>query len=206
MSLLEKSILLPWEKYQRLVKRNDGEEGKSKLGKEEKEDKDEATEEEEEEEEEEEVEEEEEGEDTSSDSDSLDMDTVIEAIPKKMRNRARSLLLYIVKDGRLSWNGKGEIRYKGHEVPRSYIVDLMKDSQYRYKHFQPVGYQVFYDALSDINVPRGLVRHWERMIGQVPAPEYEQKTRRILAPPGIRAHDEKRKLKGRKIRVKWSEM
>ena len=80
------------------------------------------------------------------------------------------LYSHIKNDGKLSWNKKGEIGHVGEVVPGTHITDLFKDSQYKYKHFNPAGYGVFYKALKEMTIPRGLIGHWQRMelLGQKP--------------------------------------
>ena len=105
-----KSVLLPWEKYQRLLKRKHLPVSfKTNLSTIE--------------------------ETNPEDDDALRVDTVVEAVPKNVRNRVHALLSHITNDGRLTWNRQGEIRYAGQLVSGSHITDLVKDSQYKYKHF-----------------------------------------------------------------------
>ena len=159
-----KTVLLPWEKYQHLSKQNHHQPMKTTLTS---------------------IQEEE------AEDDELNGDMVIESVPKNVRTRARALLGHIKNDGRLTWNQRGEISYGGQTIPGSHITDLVKDSQYKYKHFKPVGHDLFYQALRDMNIPRGLIGHHQRM---------EAKKRAITkTPPGIRDPPPKKKKKP----VKW---
>ena len=159
----QKSILVPWDKYQRLIKQTSPkkdvtvETPLTTIKEEEPVD------------------------------DALSVDMVVEAVPKNVRNRVRALLSHITNNGRLTWNKQGEIHYEGQNIPGSHITDLVKDSQYKYKHFHPVGHDVFYRALKDMNIPTGLLGHQEKL--------QPKKT-----PPGIRAPQTRPK---EKLPIKW---
>ena len=165
MNQVQKSVLVPWEKYQRLIKQIPSNKDPTTkmhppMVQEEPED-----------------------------DDALSVDRVIEAVPKNVQNRVCALLSHVTNDGRLTWNRQGEICYEGQTIPGSHITDLVKDSQYKYKHFNPTGYHIFYTALKDMNIPKGLIGHRERVdISQA------KKT-----PPGITEPQAKKK----KAPIKW---
>ena len=46
------------------------------------------------------------------------------------------------------------ICYGGQIMPGSHIADLVKDPQYKYKHFKPIGHELFYKALGDMHIPQ----------------------------------------------------
>lgn len=62
----------------------------------------------------------------------------------------------------LTWNERGEIRYKGRVIPGSNVADLLKDSQRRYKSLDPYGEREFYRAWAELNIPEGLLGNDER--------------------------------------------
>jgi hypothetical protein len=71
--------------------------------------------------------------------DKLSEDVIMGALPKPYRQRGRALLQHIQQDPehRLSWDEKGHLIYKGKTIPRSHVSDLLKDSQYLYKRLDP---------------------------------------------------------------------
>ena len=91
-------------------------------------------------------------------NDELNSDVILSALPKKLRNRAESLLTHILADPqqRLKWNARGEIIYNGQTVEGSHITDLLKSMQGSYRHLSPTGQHVFTQALIDMNVPKSL--------------------------------------------------
>ena len=113
-------------------------------------------------------------------SEPLSDDVVMEAMAKNYKTKARALLGHIRNDGRLTWNDKGEISYKGVKVTGSHITDLVKDAMRPYSNFTPIGKDVFYQALAEMNIPRGLVNHQQGVL------DMESYKRRKTGPPGIR--------------------
>ena len=110
----------------------------------------------------------------------LSDEVVMEAMPKNYKTKARALIGHIRNDGHLTWNDRGEIVYKGSKVTGSHITDLVKDAMRPYSNFTPVGKDVFYRALSDMNIPRGLINHQQAVL------DMEGYKRRKTGPPGIR--------------------
>ena len=110
----------------------------------------------------------------------LSDDVILQAMAKNHKTKAKALLGHIRNDGGLTWNQKGEITYRGGKVTGSHITDLVKDAMRPYSNFTPVGKDVFYKALSDMNIPRGLVNHQQGVL------DMEVYKRRKAGPPGIR--------------------
>ena len=106
---------------------------------------------------------------------------ILSAIPASYRNKARTLLDYIIKSKQLTWNERGEIMLDQHTVHGSHIVDLLKYTLFPYKHFTPLGIDQFRSALQAINIPRSLTT--QTGAGQ------------ILPPPGLPALGEDSKNK-----------
>lgn len=121
------------------------------------------------------------GEGEENQHEALSDDVILEAMPKNYKTRARALLGHIKNDGGLTWNERGEISYKGSQVKGSHITDLVKDAMRAYSNFTPVGKDMFYRALADMNIPRGLINRQEGVL------EMETyKRRREKGPPGRR--------------------
>jgi hypothetical protein len=99
----------------------------------------------------------------------LSTDIVMSAIPRPYRQRVNAILLHIEKDpGKvLSWNDRGELRYRGETIPGSHVTDLLKDSQYAYRNLTPLGRKEFYEGLRELNVPQSLIGN-ERRRGDRP--------------------------------------
>ena len=74
---------------------------------------------------------------------------------KSIRNQVQSLLTYI--QPHVSWNSKGEVILKGTLIPGSNIVDLIKVHMKDYKDFRPVGKDAFGELLIELNVPTSLL-------------------------------------------------
>lgn len=98
---------------------------------------------------------------------------LLQHFPKTMQNRVQSLLAYIKPH--VSWNDRGEVTIEGKLLLGSNIVDLIKVHIKDYKHFQPVGKEAFGQLLSKINVPTSLLSPSAR----------QQSGGNIPPPPGI---------------------
>jgi hypothetical protein len=60
----------------------------------------------------------------------------------------------------ISWNEKGELKYKGGTVRGSNVVDLVNDVLRKRKYFNPQGWEAFGEALRDF-VLRSLLWWWQ---------------------------------------------
>jgi hypothetical protein len=91
--------------------------------------------------------------------DGLTVDAISDTVPQRYRKRIESILNYITRDPRrtLHWNEKGQLIYKDSTVSDSHITDLLKDSQFEHKGYAPVGYVEFYKGLKEINLPVTLI-------------------------------------------------
>ncbi len=91
--------------------------------------------------------------------DGLTIEEILDTVPQRYRKRIESILNYISRDPRhtLNWNVRGELIYKDTAVSDSHITDLLKDSQYEHKGYTPVGYIEFYKGLKEINLPITLI-------------------------------------------------
>ena len=84
----------------------------------------------------------------------------------------------------LSWNDRGEIVYKGRVILGSNLTDLLKDSQRRYKNLDPYGDREFYRAWAELNIPEGLLGNDERKT-EVRHHKNFPRDHYIPPPPGI---------------------
>ena len=87
-------------------------------------------------------------------------DNILDTIPQKIKPMAKILLNYIHHQKLLTWNEKGELVIDGQPIPFSHITDLIKDALVEYKHFIPVGIREFYSKLS--NIPLTLIKNSKR--------------------------------------------
>jgi hypothetical protein len=54
----------------------------------------------------------------------------------------------------ISWNEKGELKYKKETVQGSNVVDLVNDVLRKRKYFNQQGWETFGEALREANVPQ----------------------------------------------------
>lgn len=127
-----------------------------------------------------------------------DIGEIIALFPKTLQGRARALLTYILPY--ISWNEKGEVTLSGKVIPNSNIVDLLKVQLKTYKDFRPAGLLEFESLLTNINVPQSLLSASRRkQIGGLYLPP----------PPGIpveskRSKEDDRYLPNTKpTKIKW---
>ena len=125
-----------------------------------------------------------------------DFETLTQHFPKSVQNRMRSLMVYI--QPHVLWNDKGEVTIKDKLIPGSNIVDLIKVHLKDYKNFQPVGKEALGKLLSELNVPTSLL---------APSTRKQQQTGKgsdIPPPPGIPVEEtnSEQTLPPRK-KVKW---
>ena len=83
--------------------------------------------------------------------------SIINYLPKKYRSKAFSLFRYILKNYNISWDNKGTFKYKNKLIPKSNILHLVTHALLKNVKDKPPGMKVFYEALSDVNVPEYLI-------------------------------------------------
>ena len=83
--------------------------------------------------------------------------SIINHLPKKYRSKAFSLFRYILKNYHISWDNKGTFKYKNKIVPNSNILHLVTHALLKNIEDKPPGMKLFYEALSDVNVPEYLI-------------------------------------------------
>ena len=153
MKSMQKSILLPYDKYQRLLNHTPPQTFESQTN------------------------------ETTRDivshenSNDLTIGDILDALPKRYHQKAKAILTYMSRDHTLSWNDRGELVYKGTTIPKSHIVDLLKDTQYHHKNFTPEGSTEFYEGLKEIHIPTTL------LVRREVTPEQKQ----VIRPPGLPA-------------------
>jgi len=103
----------------------------------------------------------------------------------------------------LSWNGRGEIMYKGQLIQGSNLTDLLKDSQRQYKHL-PIGEREFYRTWAEVNIPEGLLGNEKRKL-EVRRYKTQPNDKYIPPPPGI-PHRSVAKRKPTVSKPKWMKL
>ena len=97
----------------------------------------------------------------------LSDDVIVRGIPKTMRTRAIALLERLkARPDVISWDDMGQVKIDGALIPKSNISDLVSSAMRSRKHFEPVALREFFDVLSNLNVPKDLVRNeegWRRV-------------------------------------------
>ena len=88
---------------------------------------------------------------------------IVKSLPQKFRNKGAALMERINKSNALNYNKRGELIYKGQTIPGSHISDLVNDAIRRRKNFNPTGWQVFARALQELNFPKDLIGHKQRV-------------------------------------------
>ena len=92
----------------------------------------------------------------------LSDDIIVRGIPKTMRTRAIALLERLKeRPDVISWDDMGQVKIDGVLIPKSNISDLVSCAMRSRKYFDPVASQEFFNVLSNINVPKDLVRNEE---------------------------------------------
>jgi hypothetical protein len=86
----------------------------------------------------------------------------LESVPKTMKAKVQLLLKKMKSSPDISWNEKGELKYKGEAVQGSNVVDLINDVLSKRKYFNPQGWETFGEALREANVPQDLIGHEDR--------------------------------------------
>ena len=91
-------------------------------------------------------------------------DEILESVPKTMKAKAQLLLKKMKSNPDISWNEKGELKYKGQTVQGSNVVELVNDVLRKRKYVNPQGWETFGEALREANVRQDLIGHEDRWI------------------------------------------
>ena len=89
-------------------------------------------------------------------------DEILDSIPKTMKSKAQLLLKKMKTNRDITWNEKGELKYKDKTVQGSNVVDLVNDVLRKRKYFNPQGWEIFGEAVREANVPQDLIGHEDR--------------------------------------------
>ena len=84
---------------------------------------------------------------------------IMESVPKTMKAKVQLLLKKMKSSPDISWNEKGELKYKGETVQGSNVVELVNDVLSKRQYFNPQGWETFREALRKANVPQDLIGH-----------------------------------------------
>ena len=98
---------------------------------------------------------------------------VIASVGKVYRNKAERLIQRLKLNPRVKWNELGELEYDGRVINQSNLTDLVKDVLRKSKAPAPTGWDVFADALRQVNVAQDLVgnpKRWD-YIRKIPTAE-----------------------------------
>jgi hypothetical protein len=77
----------------------------------------------------------------------LIINKILESVPKTMKAKAQLLLKKMKSSPDISWNEKGELKYKGETVQGSNVVDLVNDVLRKRKCFNPQEWETFGETL-----------------------------------------------------------
>ena len=135
---------------------------------------------------------------------------ILESVPPTMKTRARQLVKKLKENKDLiTWDDKAQLVYEGKPIPGSNVVDLVNDALRHRKNFNPHGWRLFAKALSDVNIPEGIVRNENRLktlrdykIGALHQPEEASSVATPLL-LGIRPKARKRRAQLARRPYKW---
>ena len=83
---------------------------------------------------------------------------VLASVPKSLRNKAERLLTRLKANPDVKWNELGELEYGGRVIEQSNLTDLVNDVLRKRKHSaDPLGWDVFANALRQVNVAQDLI-------------------------------------------------
>lgn len=89
---------------------------------------------------------------------------IIDSVPQTYQRKARLLIDRLKRSRVIGWKDDGRLVYKDEVVPNTHITDLVNDAVRSRKRFEPYGWRIFAQGLSDSNVPQELVgnkRRWD---------------------------------------------
>ena len=130
-------------------------------------------------------------------------DEIFESVPKTMKARAQLLLKKVKSSPDISWNEKGELKYKGETVQGSNVVDLVNDVLRKRKYFNPQGWETFGEALREANVPQDLIGHEDRWRYITQTKRTQRSRKRQQSPSPIRLYSPKTPRSRRKEVKNW---
>ena len=129
----------------------------------------------------------------------------LESVPKTMKAKVQLLFKKMKSSPDISWNEKGELKYKGETVQGSNVVDLINDVLSKRKYFNPQGWETFGEALREANVPQDLIGHEDRWRYITQTKRTPRRRKRQQSPSPIRPYSPKTPRKRRKEVQNWVE-
>ena len=84
-------------------------------------------------------------------------DEIINTVPAKYREKARSFLMFARKVNSVTWDDAGRVRVRGLLLPESNIVDLVNDAMRSRKRIRAKGRSQFCSALRAAGLPEDFV-------------------------------------------------
>ena len=110
---------------------------------------------------------------------------VIASVPISLRSKAERLLQRLKSNPQVKWNELGELEYDGRVIKQSNLTDLVNDVlRKRRQTPDPLGWDVFADALRQVNVAQDLIgnpKRWD-YIRKTSAAEEPEKTVKKTTP------------------------
>ncbi len=86
------------------------------------------------------------------DSSALDDENILQMIPKHLRNSGKLVLNFLHRQKAITWDRRGQIAIEGKPVPLSHISDMIRDALVEYKRYTPTGFEQFYSHLNGIPI------------------------------------------------------
>ena len=111
-------------------------------------------------------------------------DNIIETLPKKFQEKAKSFLMFARKVSSVEWDSEGKVRVRGIPLPGASIVDLVNDAMRSRKRFRAAGRGQFCAALRAAGLSKNFVGNqefWRE--GVVVAPHTSSASHSILTSP-----------------------
>lgn len=88
---------------------------------------------------------------------------ILENVSSSKKANTERILQYLISDDSvIDWNTRGEVNVEGKRIPGSHLSDLVTDLIQTRKGFDPIGWKFFAQALTKMNVPKGLVSNTQR--------------------------------------------
>ena len=100
-------------------------------------------------------------------------DDLLPSLPLPLRSRGKTIVNHLKKHADFRWNDKGEIIVDGQLVKGSNIIDLIKIQLKDYKSFHPIGAEVFSQLVRESNIPQSVLsptRRFQIGTGKIPPP------------------------------------
>ena len=130
---------------------------------------------------------------------------ILESVPKTMKAKVQLLLKKMKNSPDISWNEKGELKYK-ETVQGSNVVDLVNEVLSKRNYFNPPGWETFGEALREANVPQNLIGHEDRWRYITQTKRTPRSRKRQQSPSPIRPYSPKTPRNRRKEVQNWVDL